>query len=318
MDDAAAHLTSSYGRLDEALAKSNSSDPRIATLRTLLAFVGKIDPRNARVLPEQLAAFVSHVVDGTENKLGQIVRALAQSAAGPETATGTPPQNASFANAAPAPLSPSGSAAHVLAAANAPLDPPPDVSAHVAERLVAMDHDVKAALLSLVQSPPRDMAAPVMQALSSALGATTALQLNVLSAQSSDPNAMSIPLPLYFFEGGKPAQLRIDRDAPQSGERMDADNFHVSFVLDTKTMGTVAIDLRTVGRAVTLNVKTERTSAADRFRGTLSDIRGRLEALRYRVAAMAADVAAPKAPLKEVPAQAVQRVVKTSNVDARA
>jgi hypothetical protein len=57
----------------------------------------------------------------------------------------------------------------------------------------------------------------------------------------------------------------------------------------------VAIDLQTVGRAVSIDVKTQATPAADRFRATLGDLRSRLEQLHYRVAAIGAGVAPPSA-----------------------
>ena len=46
---------------------------------------------------------------------------------------------------------------------------------------------------------------------------------------------------------------------------------------------------------ISVSVKTERSGAAQRFRSTLTDLRGRLEHLRYRVAAIAADVAPVRA-----------------------
>ena len=197
------------------------------------------------------------------------------------------------------------------------VDLPPAIAARVAERTVALEHDVKTAIMALVQNPPREMTPAAMQALSSSLGATTALQLNVLLAQNNDPSTIAIPLPAYFYEGGKPAHIAISRDAPNGRAAMDADNFHVSFVLDTKTMGTVAIDLQTVGRAVSVNVKTERQTAASRFRSSLADLRGRLEQLRYRVASMAADVAPTRA-AKEATSVPSQSSRSKSNVDTRA
>lgn len=308
-DDAARHVTSSYQRLDLALSKLQTGDPRVGSLRSLLAFVGKLDLRNSRALPEQIAAFISHVVDGAENKVAQIVRALTAVA---EQALPEEQTPAASQTAAPPTVQ--------TAAVAAPTDLPPAVAARVAERTVALDHDVKSAIMELIQNPPRETTPQVTQALSSALGATTALQLNVLSAQNTDPNAIAIPLPAYFYEGGKPAQLSISREAPGGRKKLDGDNFHVSFVLDTKTMGTVAIDLQTVGRSVSLNVKTERQSAASRFHDTLTDLRGRLEGLRYRVASMAAGVAtapANQASAAVMPPSAKAEVSKT-NVDMRA
>ncbi|MGB6985746.1 MAG: flagellar hook-length control protein FliK, partial [Candidatus Aquilonibacter sp.] len=164
------------------------------------------------------------------------------------------------------------------------------IAAQAAERTAAMDYDVKAAILAMIASPGGNSPA-IAGALRDALTATTALQLNVLNAQVTDPRTISIPLPAYFYTGGEPVTMQISRDAPNSKNKMDADNFHIAFVLDTKSLGTVAIDLQTVGRAVSVDVKTQATPAADRFRATLGDLRSRLEQLRYNVAAIGAGVA---------------------------
>ncbi|MDE2482543.1 MAG: flagellar hook-length control protein FliK, partial [bacterium] len=292
-------LTSAYEHLDAALAKL-APDPRVASARSLLSFVGKFDLRAPAALPEQIAAFVAHIVDAAEGKLAQFARAavaLAQSEvldAAPTPAPSAPTAATAGHDAAP-------QAPAALPAAPAPAADAANAAAHVAERAVALEHDVKSALLALVQSPPRDASPAVVQSVRDALVATTAVQLNVLSAQSSDPNAVTIPLPAYFYEGGKPAQLRITRDAPGSKRTLDADNFHIAFVLDTKRLGTVAIDVQTVGRAVSVDVKTQSSGFAQRFRSTLGDLRGRLESLRYRVAAIDAN-AAPVGQTANVPA----------------
>lgn len=278
--EAAERLPRAYARLDTLLARVPPGDARVATLRAAIGFAGKIDLGNARALPEQLASFVSNVVAGPEAKLAQIVRAVAAS---PEEAPATPA-----------------------------------AQAHAVERGAAIEHDVKTALLALVQSPPQGAPPQLAQALGEALTATTAVQLNVLSSQHNDPSAIAIPLPATFYEGGRPTQLRISRDARESKNGLDPDNFHIAFVLDTKSLGTVAIDVKTVGRAVSMSVKTERASAADRFRSTFHDLRDRFEQLRYRIAAIDAAVApraaAPAPP--PVPGSATQP--RTSNVDMRA
>lgn len=313
VDDAARHVTSSYQRLDEALAKLPTSDPRVGSLRALLSFTGKIDMRNGRALPEAIAAFVSHVVESSENKIAQLVRLLATPTSEPEAPT-TP------AGSLSAPAIPQKNASTPAAAPSAPPPALPlDASARASERAAALDHDVKTIMLSLIQAPPREMNPQVMQALSSAVGATTAVQLNVLSAQNIDANTIAIPLPAYFHEGGRPTELRITRDPGKSGKGVDADNFSVSFVLDTKTLGTVAIDLQTVGRAVSVNVKTERASAAEVFRDSLAHLRGRLEALRYRIASMGAEVSRRAAPSETLEGTEIEYSVKTlTNVDLRA
>ncbi len=285
-------LTSAFERLDAQLAKL-APDSRVGTLRSLLSFVGELDLRAPATLPEQLAAFVSHVLDGAEGKFVQLARAVlaapqepASASAGPHAAAASPAPSTVNLPEAPA-LAPASNAA--------------SAAAHVAERTAAYQHDVKAVLLALTQSSPRDASPNVIQALRDALVATTAVQVNVLSSQANDPNAITIPLPAYFFEGGKPTQLRIARDPSGNGRALDADNFHLGFVLDTKTLGTVAIDVQTVGRAVSIDVKTQTSTFAERFRGTLGELRARLEALRYRVAALDAG-AAPAGQTANVPA----------------
>ena len=255
-----------YEKLDAVLARVASPDPRVGSLRSLLSFVGKFNLGNPRVLSEQIAAFVNHAVAGIEEKYAAIARLAVVAETAPEPGVPIAPQ---------APVRPRDGA----------------TAAQVATRAVTLEHDVKSAMLSLIAAPPAGMPPGVSEALGDALNATTGLQLNVLSAQQTDPSTIAIPLPAVFYDGGKPAQLRIDRDAPDRKTKMDADNFHISFILDTKSLGIVAIDLQTVGRAVSVNVKTERASATDSFRTTFAELRGRLEGLRYRIAAIGAGIA---------------------------
>jgi hypothetical protein len=72
---------------------------------------------------------------------------------------------------------------------------------------------------------------------------------------------------------------------------LDGDNFHIAFILDTKNLGTVAIDLRTVGRAFSLSVKTENMRTAQRFGDELSRLTDRLSAMRYQPKSVEAVVA---------------------------
>ncbi len=144
----------------------------------------------------------------------------------------------------------------------------------------------------MLADPAHAGSSPLVAALREALTATTAVQLNTLSAQTANPSTITLALPAYFYPGGQPVQLQISRDAPESKKKMDGDNFHIAFVLDTTSLGTVAIDVQTVGRAVSVDVKTQATPSADRFRASLADLRTRLESLRYRVTKIGADVAA--------------------------
>lgn len=289
-NNAASILPKTLARLDAVLASIPQDDPRAATIRTIAAFLDKIDLSNTRALPEQLMAYVSNVVDGAESKLAALVRGLDPDPPAPAQAPEEPA-------AAQAPLSPNEppNAGAPSAPANALSQSAPavqpNVAAHAAERAVALQYDLKAAIVSMTDAPPRGSTPQLQATLGEALTTITAVQLGAANAQNTDPNAIVIPLPVFYYEGGRPAQLRIARDAPQGGKRLDADNFHIAFVLDTKSLGTVAVDVQTASRSVSVNVKTEVQAAASRFRDTFDDLRGRLEQLQYRVATIAANVA---------------------------
>lgn len=288
-NNAASILPKTLARLDAVLASLPQDDPRAATIRTIAAFLDKIDLGNTRALPEQLMAYVSNVVDGAESKLAALVRGLDPNPPAPAQALEEPAP-------AQAPLPPNepGNAGAPPATANAGQSTAavqPNAAAHAAERAVALQYDLKAAIVSMTDAPPRGSTAQLQATLGEALTTITAVQLGAANAQNADPNAIVIPLPVFYYEGGRPAQLRIARDAPQGGKKLDADNFHIAFVLDTKSLGTVAVDVQTASRSVSVNVKTEVQAAASRFRDTFDDLRGRLEQLQYRVANIAANVA---------------------------
>jgi hypothetical protein len=299
--NAASTLPRVFARLDAALAAVADGDARASAVRTIAAFLEKIDLGNARALPEQLMAYVSNVVDGAESKLAAILRALP-----PESeAEPLPPQ----AQSAPAPptssdasvtlsLSLRQSSGQAPGASSQQADAPVAQSAaqsanvaHAVERAVALQYDLKAAIASMIDTPPRGAPTQLAAALGDAMTTLTGVQLNVLNNQNADPNTIVIPLPVFYHDGGRPAQIRISRDAPNSKDKLDADNFHIAFVLDTKSLGTVAVDVQTASRSVSVNVKTEGSTAAERFKDTFGDLRGRLEQLHYRVANIAASVA---------------------------
>jgi hypothetical protein len=142
------------------------------------------------------------------------------------------------------------------------------------------------------------------------------MQFNTLIANQTDPSSVTLNIPVMFYDGGQAANIRVQRDAPRKREPLDADNFHIAFVLDTASLGTLAIDLETVGRSVKVAVRTDRAAAVDRIKTSLPDLTARLEHLRYRVSAAGADmVAAPKT-TAESPAPAP--VEKTTNLDLQA
>jgi hypothetical protein len=276
-----------------------SADPRVNTLRTLAAFVTNLDP-HSESFPQQLSAYVSHVVDGPEPKLAQILRLFAQ-AAPPEAEAA--PQSPPAAPPAPPAGSPAPhtAAAPPSAAAPAPGAVTPDVAtiarqdpaaaAKIVERSAALDFDLKTQLQAFIAQPPPNASPATLAAAQSALTALTAAQLNNAASQQ-DPRAVTFSIPLPFSGNGEPARVKISREKPNSKDPLDADNFHIAFVLDTKNVGTVAIDLQTVGRAVNLSVKSETPRYAAAFKSHLEQIGGRLETLRYRVVALESDVVA--------------------------
>ena len=350
---AASLIPRTFARLEAALASVAAQDPRAGTLRNLLSFVSRLDPSNARALPEQLMSFTNNVVGGAEAKIAAIVRELLQAVPPEEreqdaapllengkaqtpapakqtTASQAPPAAAASSAAVPRglpqgiqplPANVPAPATESSQPAQPPAPLPPAIAAHVAERMAALEFDLKSAIVSLAQTAPaaRGGSPDLVPALNEALTAVTALQLNVLNAQSANPNTIAIPLPMFFHENGRPVQLHVSREAPRGG-KLDADNFHIAFVLDTQSLGVVAVDLQTVGRAVSVNVKTEATPAADRFRSTLDDLRGRLQQLHYSVSSIAAGVAPHRfGPQPEAaPPAETGEPAKTGAVDARA
>lgn len=280
-------LPSVLQRLDSALPRA-SDDARVSTLRTLIGFTARLNPANAETLRAQISSYVSNVIEGVEVKLGQLLQAHAQTE---QAAQSQPAQNGGRQTAnAPAP------------AAGAQTLPSTVAQARVAERSAAIAHDLKSVVLSLLRDPAATRTSAMTQALSETLITLTGVQVNALSSNQQNPGTFNLALPVYYHEGGKPAQVRISREGQSRAAKLDADNFHVAFVLDTANLGTVAIDLQTTGRTVKVDVKTENKVSAGRFADTLGTLRGRLEDLRYRVASAAAS--ALPAPAKKEPAGA--------------
>jgi hypothetical protein len=146
-----------------------------------------------------------------------------------------------------------------------------------------------------VNGPPAVDAPDFVPAASAALSAITAVQLNAAQAMAATPQQVSFTIPMFLGQGYGQAQIAIDRDAkqPDGGSRsLDGDNFHIAFVLTTKNLGIVTVDLQTVGRAFSLAVKTENEKSAARFGEKLGTLTDRLETLRYTVNSAEASVAA--------------------------
>ncbi|MHB8140013.1 MAG: flagellar hook-length control protein FliK [Vulcanimicrobiaceae bacterium] len=318
VSDAAAAVPRALASLESALAQAPAEAPYAApaqALRALVGFIAQLDPGNAHAFPEQIAAYVENVLSGSEPKLAALLQALRDGVSAlPVTQRGAPAtvaqQGAQPAATEPGARSPSTPQAPGLPATPAGLPNAAAAStpamlaaqAHAVERNVAMQYDPKSLLLSMLRSPALAASPILARAVNDAVVALTAAQLGSLAAQNNDPSAITLALPVFFHPEGRPTQIRISREAPRRGTRLDAENFHVAFVLDTARMGTVGVELRSTGRAVSVEVRTERPSFADRFRAALPQLRSRFEEMRYRVAAMSAGVlrtpepAQPEAP----------------------
>ena len=271
-------------RLPAALATLQSALPAgdnaiVATLQTLTAFIGKLSPQSPQ-LAAQISAYVDNVVTGNEPKLAQLLGAQlsVDRAVAPEPAAPVVPGAGSLSAPPPAP-------APTL---------PALALAQVAERTLALNADLKTQILALINSTPAGENPVLAPAASAALSAISAVQLNAAQALATSPQTLQFTLPMFLDPGYVQARIAIDRDAPKpaGGRSLDGDNFHIAFVLDTKNLGTVTVDLQTVGRAFSLSVKTENETSAQRFGAALGRLTDRLETLRYRVNSAEAGVAA--------------------------
>jgi len=276
-------------------ALPNSTDPRVTTLRTIAAFLARIEP-DSPVLATQIAAYVEHVLTGNESKLAQLflaARGAVPTQDLPEGARAPGVPQAPSAPNSPAGLQTGPPANARDAASAAPnVAPLPDV-ARVVERQAALQFDLKTQLLSIATNPPPNAAPALSSAVASALTAITALQVNAAATLAANPTGFAFAIPIALPNGFAQANVRIDREAPNTARTpLDGDNFHIAFVLETSHLGTVAIDLVTVGRTVTVGVKTEATLAARAFGKAIGGLRDRLEKLRYTVAKADASVAA--------------------------
>ncbi|MBV8299785.1 MAG: hypothetical protein JO083_09615 [Candidatus Eremiobacteraeota bacterium] len=261
-------LPNALAALERALPQA-SADPHVATLRTLLAFVGRIDP-SSPALATQIAAYVDHVVDGAEPKLATLLAA---------THAAAPPSDAQ-----------PGDAPHVL----------PVAAALAAERAGALNADLKQTLLSIASNPATPEA--LAPSLAGALTALTAVQVSAAQTLAANPNGIAFTIPLVTPQGTSNAQISVQRDAPDGrGARLDGENFRIAFVLETAHFGTVAIDLVTVGREVTVDVRTEAAPAMRAFRDALGALTARLESLRYRVVSAGAKVGTTSTVALEAP-----------------
>lgn len=247
----------------------DATDGRIATLRTLAAFVGTLDPQSP-TFTTQVTSYLTHVIEGPEAKLLSLVQP--QTPQTPPQTTATPQENAT-AMAPPQAVDPTVSAARS------------------AERLTAADSDLKTQLVAVLAAaqPEADLGDAGAVVARNALTAIVANQLGTLASQQAQPPAWTFTIPIAIDQQLYPAQIRVSRDKPESeGEHLTSDDFHIAFILDTKRFGTVAIDLHAVQRSVSVAVRTDRPSAATTFKSALAQLGDRLQSMRYNVKSLEA------------------------------
>ena len=151
-------------------------------------------------------------------------------------------------------------------------------------------------LQTLLITPTAGTAATPTAAIQTALAALTGVQLDVANTLAQIPQQVTFTIPLPLVHPDAQARVTIDRKRHDDSTRaIDGDNFHIAFILTTKHLGTVTIDLRTVGRAVNVGVHTEAELAAQTFGGALARLKNRLESLRYNVTSIESGVAPRRA-----------------------
>jgi len=263
-------------------ALPDADDSRITTLRTLAAFVGNLDPESP-TFTTQVAAYISHVVEGPEPKLLALVQPqIAAESAAPEQAAQT--QQPAPAPQTPAPPATSASVATVPADESS-------VAARAVERLAAVDADLKTQLVALLSpaQPEATLGETGAVVARNALTALVAAQLGTLASQQSQAQSWTFTVPISIGQQLYPAQIKVSRDKPESeGQTLTGDDFHIAFILDTKRFGTIGIDVHAVQRSVSVAVRTERPSAATTFKSALAQLGERLESMRYNVKALEA------------------------------
>ncbi len=284
-------IPAALAALERALPDGRN-DPRVATLRTIVGFVNRLDPQSP-TLAAQIAAYVSHVVDGAEPKLATLLQSYAAHVELPAASPAAPsvdlPSSASNerAPAAGAAALPTAGAPAILAQSTPTL-----AAAQTLIAAAALDHDLKTTLQTLLVTSVAGTESSPAAAIQTALTALTGVQLDVANTLAQIPQQVTFTIPLPLVHPDAQARVTIDRkrhDDPT--QAIDGDNFHIAFILTTKHLGTVTIDLRTVGRAVNVGVHTEAELAAQTFGGALARLKDRLESLRYNVTSIESGVA---------------------------
>jgi hypothetical protein len=257
-------------------ALPDSEDPRISTLRTLAAFVGNLDPESP-TFESQVTSYISQVIEGPEQKLmAALPQAAAQAAAPAEAAAETTP-------AAP-------QAQAAAAAAPAAADEGA-IAARMVERVAAADADIKTQLVALLSNTqPESVLGDTATVLArNALTGIVASQLSAIASQQSQPGTWTFTIPISLAGQMYPARIAVSRDKPEGqNPKITGDDFHIAFILDTKRLGTIAVDLHAVQRSVSVSVRTERPSAATTFKSALTQLGKRLEDMRYNVKSLEA------------------------------
>ena len=277
-------VSTALAALEDALP--DSDDPRIQTLRTLAGFVGNLDPESP-TFTTQVTSYLTHVIEGPEQKLAMLVAQEPQPQ--PTTAAAAP---ATEEEAAPTPQTsaPASQDATVVAAQSA-------------ERIAAVNGDLKTQLISLLASAqPESVLGETGAVLArNALTGIVASQLSAINAQQAQPGTWSFTVPIMLGQQMYPARIAVSRDKPDSRQAINGDDFHIAFILDTKRLGTIAIDMHAVQRSVSVSVRTERPSAATTFKSALAQLGKRLEEMRYNVKALEAGTTRVKTPESQEP-----------------
>jgi len=283
-------VATALAALEDALP--DSDDPRIQTLRALAGFVGNLDPESP-TFTTQVTSYLTHVIEGPEQKLAMLI-AQEQQPEAAAVAAAPAEEEAAPAPQTPAPPAPATTAATGDATV---------VAAHSAERIAAVDADLKTQLVSLLASAnPESVLGESGAVLArNALTGMVASQLSAINAQQSQPGTWSFTVPVMVGQQMYPARIAVSRDKPEGHQSVSGDDFHIAFILDTKRLGTIAIDMHAVQRSVSVSVRTERPSAATTFKSALSKLGKRLEDMRYNVKALEAGTTRVKTPEPQAP-----------------
>jgi hypothetical protein len=154
---------------------------------------------------------------------------------------------------------------------------------------LALTHDLKTLLLQALASR-NEKGDAAHTAIREALTAVSAAQLASLTDKASDPGTVAFSIPLHSDGQTHTVRLRVRRDPPQGARKLDGDNFHIAFVLDTEHLGTIAIDIESVGRTLRMLARAERQAAASRIEQSLPALCEQFRKMRYEVAAASAAV----------------------------